>query len=216
MSSLETPQILGDPYWVIKPLSTEDSTSPSNTFKLDFQAELACPLYQFSDEEEEELENYRSCNLSGKLELPFDVMMDDLKAEAAIAAMFEELSVPPPLQFLVEDIIENFRSMTGDDRGLFTYVHVFVDRLPLDHEDMAMDDDDDVRVVAASKEFIEGLERQKVEDSDIVCSVCLEDVLKGSEAIGLPCSHLYHGDCIVEWLQRSNDCPLCRLKMPNA
>ena len=69
---------------------------------------------------------------------------------------------------------------------------------------MAMDEDDDVRVVAASKEFIEGLERQKV-----------EDVLKGSEAIGLPCSHLYHGNCIVEWLQRSNVCPLCWLKLPN-
>lgn len=30
----------------------------------------------------------------------------------------------------------------------------------------------------------------------------------------LPCLHLYHGGCIVQWLESSHLCPLCRYQMP--
>lgn len=103
--------------------------------------------------------------------------------------------------------------------GVKKNVDVFVGELPLDESSDEDEDEDqtavDIRFVAA----IQGLEKVKINDDDdddhvVTCSVCLEDVLIGLEATTLPCSHLYHGDCIVEWLQSSKFCPLCRFEMP--
>jgi hypothetical protein len=46
------------------------------------------------------------------------------------------------------------------------------------------------------------------------CSICL-DAYKSGETIALAknaedCMHLFHQDCIVEWLKNHNECPLCR------
>ncbi|XP_057455801.1 uncharacterized protein LOC130747006 [Lotus japonicus] len=44
------------------------------------------------------------------------------------------------------------------------------------------------------------------------CSVCLGELSIGSKAIQLPkpCSHVYHQHCIIQWLNNSRTCPLCR------
>ncbi|KAK7849382.1 e3 ubiquitin-protein ligase rduf1 [Quercus suber] len=30
----------------------------------------------------------------------------------------------------------------------------------------------------------------------------------------MPCSHIFHRQCIVEWLNNSHCCPICLFKMP--
>ncbi|XP_062114973.1 uncharacterized RING finger protein C57A7.09-like [Humulus lupulus] len=62
---------------------------------------------------------------------------------------------------------------------------------------------------------IAGLENVKIEElGENNCVICLEDMLLGCEAARLPCLHFYHEDCILNWLEKSNFCPLCRFKMP--
>ncbi|XP_057981218.1 probable E3 ubiquitin-protein ligase ATL45 [Malania oleifera] len=51
--------------------------------------------------------------------------------------------------------------------------------------------------------------------SGSVCVICLEEFLVGSEVRRMPCSHVFHGDCIVQWLGKSHFCPLCRFSMPH-
>ncbi|TXG50448.1 hypothetical protein EZV62_022972 [Acer yangbiense] len=60
----------------------------------------------------------------------------------------------------------------------------------------------------------EALEKTRVEDCSKQCVICLEEISVGSEATRMPCSHVYHQDCIVTWLKQSNLCPLCRFQMP--
>ncbi|XP_021300613.1 E3 ubiquitin-protein ligase RNF181-like [Herrania umbratica] len=77
--------------------------------------------------------------------------------------------------------------------------------------------DIDSRMRPASKTVIEGLEKVKIREGlsdEKFCSVCLEEMSTEMEARRLPCSHIYHAACIVEWLKNSNKCPLCRYNMP--
>ncbi|XP_059663603.1 uncharacterized protein LOC132309304 [Cornus florida] len=46
------------------------------------------------------------------------------------------------------------------------------------------------------------------------CSICMDDFEFYSGVNQLPCKHVFHSDCIVPWLRRSNSCPLCRYKLP--
>lgn len=42
------------------------------------------------------------------------------------------------------------------------------------------------------------------------CSICLETLCADGEVVQLPCGHLYHEMCILEWLKANFTCPFCR------
>lgn len=42
------------------------------------------------------------------------------------------------------------------------------------------------------------------------CSVCKEQFTVGEELLKMPCTHLYHNDCIIPWLKLHDTCPTCR------
>ncbi|XP_011013429.1 PREDICTED: uncharacterized protein LOC105117465 [Populus euphratica] len=58
----------------------------------------------------------------------------------------------------------------------------------------------------ATKSSIEALEVIKVEEdyAKQPCAVCFEELLSGSEAILLHCSHVYHCGCIRKWFKMTN------------
>lgn len=67
--------------------------------------------------------------------------------------------------------------------------------------------------VPATQSSIQALEKVRLQMAE-TCAVCLEEMLIGSEANRMPCSHVFHQQCIFQWLQLSHLCPLCRFKMP--
>ncbi|KAH9607334.1 hypothetical protein KSS87_017548 [Heliosperma pusillum] len=71
----------------------------------------------------------------------------------------------------------------------------------------------------ASKAAIEKLPLVVITEKDVVdekslCAVCKDHIEVGEEGKKLPCSHLYHGDCIIPWLGIRNTCPVCRFELP--
>lgn len=76
---------------------------------------------------------------------------------------------------------------------------------------------DGVKMVPASMDAILSLPKKEMNcDGDEFgnCTVCLEEISKRVEVSTLPCSHMFHSNCITEWLKRSHYCPICRFEMP--
>lgn len=73
----------------------------------------------------------------------------------------------------------------------------------------------------AAKSVVENLssvvltkEETGANDNVVICAVCNDEVAIGEKVTRLPCTHLYHGDCILPWLRIRNTCPLCRYELP--
>ncbi|KAF8046976.1 hypothetical protein N665_3284s0006 [Sinapis alba] len=47
------------------------------------------------------------------------------------------------------------------------------------------------------------------DDTDDACSICLEPFTLQDPATVTSCRHEYHLQCIIEWSQRSKECPIC-------
>ncbi|EXC26030.1 E3 ubiquitin-protein ligase RING1 [Morus notabilis] len=86
--------------------------------------------------------------------------------------------------------------------------------------------------IPTTKSSIQALEVVKNDDADhennvsgadeaskwCNCTICLEELSldwnDNQTVLRMPCSHLYHRDCIVQWLEISHLCPLCRYAVP--
>lgn len=54
-------------------------------------------------------------------------------------------------------------------------------------------------------------------DENKTCSICYTDFLNNEIMIELPkCSHLFHNQCILDWLQSHLLCPICRSNIRDA
>ncbi|KAI8920486.1 hypothetical protein BC831DRAFT_479507 [Entophlyctis helioformis] len=67
----------------------------------------------------------------------------------------------------------------------------------------------------ASKAFVAGLERLSTVAKDSTCHICLEMFQPAKETVNrLPCTHIFHNECIKPWLDLHNSCPACRKEYP--
>ena len=146
------------------------------------------------------------------------------------STLFNILAIPIELHRGVSLDIATAAGLAGISRSSIVVdlnYEFTVNEVELDHEDNGEVD----RVILesmeayqpqpipATKASIEALEKVRVQQGllDCVkeCIVCMQEFEVGSEVTRMPCSHVYHGDCIIKWLETSHFCPLCRYPMPH-
>ncbi|KAK4774995.1 hypothetical protein SAY86_009930 [Trapa natans] len=49
-----------------------------------------------------------------------------------------------------------------------------------------------------------------VKKDDVKCSICQEEYVDDDKVGRLQCKHMYHADCISQWLRLKNWCPICK------
>ena len=80
-------------------------------------------------------------------------------------------------------------------------------------------DNNNNHVRATDREILNNLPETQIEDVSKLkkkkknCVICLEDFKNHDKAIILPCIHLFHKNCIKNWLKKKNTCPICKFKL---
>ncbi|KAM7263286.1 hypothetical protein ACFE04_000969 [Oxalis oulophora] len=60
--------------------------------------------------------------------------------------------------------------------------------------------------LTSASAFVEGGVQDACDDA---CSICLDDFSESNPSSTTNCRHDYHLQCILEWCQRSSQCPMC-------
>ena len=49
-------------------------------------------------------------------------------------------------------------------------------------------------------------------EEDFCCCICLANFKDDDHVTELKCAkkHIFHSDCLVQWLDKKQECPLCR------
>ena len=76
-------------------------------------------------------------------------------------------------------------------------------------DDSINEDNDDKELLELIPYSIRGY--TEIEDTDQVCSICLD---QGCTIKLTDCKHCFHLDCIENWKNTTNTCPVCRIPIP--
>jgi E3 ubiquitin-protein ligase RHF len=73
---------------------------------------------------------------------------------------------------------------------------------------MASGTDDKAKMesLTSAAAFVEGGIQDACDDA---CSICLEAFCESDPSALTSCKHEFHLQCILEWCQRSSQCPMC-------
>jgi len=85
-------------------------------------------------------------------------------------------------------------------------------------------DDSDYPNTPTDKDVIDKLPIVEILNDSTQCAICQDTLVKGTNAIKLPCSGTPHYFCIgdspekcegiIPWLEQHNTCPVCRFELP--
>jgi E3 ubiquitin-protein ligase synoviolin len=118
------------------------------------------------------------------LELALD-LLHLITYTAFFAAVFTTYGIPI---HLVRDLYWTFRNFQTRVRDFLRYS----------------------RVAAIMEHRFPDASAEDLARADHVCIVCREDMGPGSRAKKLDCSHCFHVHCLRSWLERQQNCPICR------
>ncbi|KAM7278536.1 hypothetical protein ACFE04_005670 [Oxalis oulophora] len=154
----------------------------------------------------------------------FDKLVDGRTNKNVVGKMLRREGIPSNSD-VIDEIVECAHGMTHIDSNKnkrFFKMKVEIkffdrdfddcDRESASDSDDSSDYDEDDGMEVANEEMIENLLRIHFNgnSTERICAICFDKFSLGEEVIYMPCSHIFHEECVVTWLRRDNSCPTCR------
>lgn len=215
--------------WAENAKSIEDEVRASVTFSLVFHVSfIHLPRDPAEDDDEEEdgvaeINNLTESAVEDRdIEVARDRLINEETCQETLEGILSSVRVPSRPLF-VEKILSCARAMASD-KAFEGYkvlrMHVRICAVVDDDDDGDIEEVSESASVAegASREAIERLEKVQIDEDRLrrqqcLCAICLQEFVVGLQVTRLPCSHIFHGDCVLNWLTKSKACPLCRSEL---
>jgi hypothetical protein len=134
-----------------------------------------------------------------------------IRVEFSVTRTIEDVDSEDEENISLEDDVEIIDIEEEDNGLIHEVIEIESDEDDYDlEEDLMMIEEETTRFIPAAKSCVEELKTVKAEEIT-KCTICFEDVNVG---VALPCSHMFHMNCIQDWLVIGHCCPLCRFQLP--
>ncbi|KAE8717711.1 hypothetical protein F3Y22_tig00110030pilonHSYRG00009 [Hibiscus syriacus] len=202
--------------WEVDSVETEDQSLDDSIFSIEVHASFTYSTMEEDDEEPDlaaQLESLETETLQKTHRLPLDQVRSDPRS--SVYSILDSMYIRVE-NFMIHRILDCANRMLKDNRyknrkvlRMRVNVDVTVEELPFFVED---DEENQGLMIPASEGAIEGLEEVEVENP-IDCAICLDNLSSSCKAKRMPCSHIFHAHCILNWLGIGNFCPTCRFEL---
>lgn len=121
------------------------------------------------------------------------------------------------------EIRNSFSSSEQSDRRntLSAILRMFEVQLLRDEliENLYRNTTEDPKVLPLTKTMKRKLVDVRITDDQLTqqpcCSVCNEDFIANETLLSMPCTHLFHHNCVNPWFDIKKTCPVCRYELDN-
>eukprot|EP00542_Grammatophora_oceanica_P018435 CAMPEP_0194033174 /NCGR_PEP_ID=MMETSP0009_2-20130614/5952_1 /TAXON_ID=210454 /ORGANISM="Grammatophora oceanica, Strain CCMP 410" /LENGTH=232 /DNA_ID=CAMNT_0038673815 /DNA_START=91 /DNA_END=789 /DNA_ORIENTATION=+ len=79
------------------------------------------------------------------------------------------------------------------------------------HEDFQFDEE--AQSLKWTKKSSDSVQFKDCDSMNPTCSICLDPFEEGVLIVSSECSHIFHRECVMEWVGKKDDCPMCRQPM---
>ena len=120
---------------------------------------------------------------------------------------------------------------SGLEPSIFTH-HYFMERLRMELELRALEEEQFNSVLLESRDEFDATDMIEKNESTVLnstpqkystvkikkkreelCCICIENFSCNHEVHWLSCTHIFHKECLDEWVKYKNECPTCRSQL---